>query len=163
MTYTPTDSSDQTEVSHELFAHNTQHVHYQIHEKIKRKHIRTESGKNAVAFQWNPLTLLALELLGWDGGSWWVQLATTEKHEPFQQCCNTVSFWFKHTHSRTLSVQHYQILPSAFPRTTGESECCRPSGCPDTPTLFPNDPVHILSIVSIPSPLQTCGVVTSAT
>lgn len=28
---------------------------------------------------------------------------TTEKHEPFQQCCNTVSFWFKNTHTLTLT------------------------------------------------------------
>lgn len=149
MTYTPTDSSDQTEVSHELFAHNTQHVHYQIHEKIKRKHIRTESGENAVAFQWNQLTLLALELLdemeGVDECSW----QPLKNTSPFNNVATLLVFGLN-THTHELSVQHYQILPSAFPRTTGESECCRPSGCPDTPTLFPNDPVHILSIVISP-------------
>lgn len=60
---------------------------------------------------------------------------TTEKHEPFQQCCNTVSFWFKHTHTLTnAKCTHYQILRSAFPRTTGESfNAVNPRGCPNHP------------------------------
>lgn len=69
-----------------------------------------------------------------------------KKHEPFQQCCNTVSFWFKNTHTLTnAKCTHYQILRSALPRTTGESfNAASPQGCPNTPTLFPDDSFHVL-------------------
>lgn len=65
----------------------------------------------------------------------WTQRRPLKKHEPFQQCCNTVSFWFKHTHTLTnAKCTHYQILRSAFPRTTGESfNAVNPRGCPNHP------------------------------
>lgn len=69
--------------------------------------------------------------------SWWARLATTEKHEPFQQCCNTVSFWFKHTHSRMLSVHTTKFCLQPFRELLGKvTECCRSSGLPYHPHLI---------------------------
>lgn len=88
-----------------------------------------------------------------------MQLATTEKHEPFQQCCNTVSFWFKHTHSRTLSVHTTKGGLQLFQELLGKVNAADPQGCPNTPALFPYDSLHILSVVSIPFLLQKYSVV----
>lgn len=162
MTYTSTDSSDQTEVkSWTLFLTipNMSTTRYMKREKGNTLQHRV--WENAVAFQWNPPTLLALELLWWMEVSWWARAAGNHwKHEPFQQCCNTVSFWFKHTLTNA-KCTHYQILPSAFPRTTGESEqtlqILRVALTP--PTLFPNDSLRTL--LASPFFLQKYSVVTS--
>lgn len=49
-------------------------------------------------------------------------MVTTEKHEPFQQCCNTVSFWFKntHTHSQMLSVHTTKFCGQLFQELLGK-------------------------------------------
>lgn len=68
------------------------------------------------------LSLLALEPANEMEVSDGVRLATTEKHEPFQQCCNTVSFWFKntYTHSQMLSVHTTKFCRRLFQELLGK-------------------------------------------
>lgn len=120
MTYTSTDSSDQTEVKSWTLSYNTQHVHYQTHEKRKRRRTAGQSLGKLLLQLWDPPTLLALELLGWGGGEGGAQRATTGKHEPFQQWCNTVSFWFQHRHSRMLSVHTTKFCLQPFQELLGK-------------------------------------------
>lgn len=86
---------------------------------------------------------------------------------PFNNVATLLVFGLKtHTHTLTnAKCTYYQILRSAFPRTTGESfTAVNPRGCPHTPTLFPNDSFHILFLLlgNVPF-LHRCSVVPSAT
>lgn len=77
------------------FLNSSQQVHYQYtwHER--------RTGRGRPVQEVPPPCGKAVTTPGFGAPRQTERMATTENHEPFQQCCNTVSFWFKNTHTLT--------------------------------------------------------------
>lgn len=115
---------------------NIQHVHYQIHLVWKNRWEKKEHTLRQSIWlkccSFNKAHSPYFRAPWWNGGEFdGVQLMTTEKHEPFQQCCNTVSFWFKHTHTLTNAKCTLPNSAVGFSKNYwGKFQCCKSSRLP---------------------------------